>query len=114
MSAAMQMALERFYAAIPDELVAVAMAMAFLSLLVRLRGLQRGFLVSRPRAILTMLAASGGLALFYTTLLFPGSPSTAAARGGVVRALLIIQALGFVHWNFDYLRLALRGWPGKK
>lgn len=114
MSIDMQMALERFYAAIPDDLVAVAMAMAFLSLGVRLRGLQLGFLVSRPRALLTLLAASGGLAVFYMTLLFPGSPSTAAARGGVVRCLLIIQALGFVHWNFDYLRLALRGWPGKK
>ncbi len=114
MSVDMQMALEQFYAAIPDELVALATALAFLSLLVRLRGLQLGFLVSRPRALLTLLAASGGLALVYTVLLFPGSPSTAAARGGVVRALLIIQALGFVHWNFDYLRLALRGWPGKK
>lgn len=114
MSVEMQMALERFYAAIPDELVALAMALAFLSLVVRLRGLQLGFLVSRPRALLTLLAASGGLALFYMSLLFPGSPATAAARGGVVRMLLIIQALGVVHWNFDYFKLALRGWPGRK
>lgn len=106
--------LERFYAAIPDELVALAMAAAFISLLVRHQGLRRGYLVSRPRALLTLIVAVAGLTLFYMALLFPGAPRPTTARGGVVRFLLIVQAFGFVHWNYDYLMLAVQGWPERR
>ncbi|MEZ4542120.1 MAG: hypothetical protein R3C43_19255 [Chloroflexota bacterium] len=80
--------LERFYAAIPDELVALAMAAAFISLLVRHQGLRRGYLVSRPRALLTLIVAVAGLTLFYMALLFPGRAAAddGAGRGGAVPA----------------------------
>ena len=104
------MMLERLYAAVPEELVVVALGLALVSLLVRMAGMRRGHLLSRPRALTSLIATTGGMMLFYVSLLFPGSPESAAARGGVVRMLLILHGLAMVHWNYEYLKLVWRGW----
>lgn len=106
----LEVTLERLYAAVPEWLVVVALGAALVSLLVRGAGLRRGLVVSRPRALSSLIVTTGGLVLFYASLLLPGSPESAAARGGVVRALLVLHGLAMVHWNYEYLRLAARGW----
>lgn len=105
------MVLERLYAAVPEELVVAALGLALASLLVRAAGLRRGILISRPRALGSLIATTAAMLVFYASLLLPGSPESAAARGGVVRLLLILQAVAFIHWNYEYLKLARRGWP---
>ena len=112
MSAAeVEMLLERLDAAVPEELVVVALWLALVSLLVRHEGVRRGHLVSRPRALESLIATTAAMLLFYASLIFPGAPESAAARGGVVRVLLVLQAVAFIHWNYEYLKLAVRGWP---
>lgn len=108
------MLLERLYAAVPEGLVVAALGAALASLVVRHEGLRRGHLVSRPRALTSLIATTAAMLLFYVSLLFPGAPTSAEARGAVERALLILQAAAFIHWNYEYLKLALRGWPEAK
>lgn len=100
--------LEQLYSAVPEWLVVLALGAAFLSLLARLSGLRRGYLVSRPRALWGLIATTGGLTMFYASLLIPGAPESAEARGGVVRVLLILLGVAFCHWNYEYVKLVVR------
>lgn len=111
MNAELELMLERLYGAAPEELVVAALGLALASLVVRHEGLRRGYLVSRPRALKSLIATTAAMLLFYVSLLFPGAPASAEARGAVVRALLILQAVAFIHWNYEFLKLAWRGWP---
>jgi hypothetical protein len=99
--------LERIYAAVPSWLVAAALGPAALSLLIRLVGLRRNYLVSRPRALVGLTAVITMMALFYASLHVSGAPISVAARGGVVRVLLICLGVAVLHWNIDYLKWAV-------
>lgn len=100
--------IERLYVAMPVEILAVALVVAFFSLLARLAGLRRGVLASRPRALYGMIGTIGALMLFYALFALTEQPASIAARGGVVRILLSLHCIALFHWNWDYVGLALR------
>lgn len=108
----MNMALlsERLYVYVTEEVTALALLVAFGALLTRWLGLRRGVAASRPASLYGMLGTIGALLLFYALYAVTGEPSSIAARGGVVRLLLINHCLALVHWNWDYILLALGRW----
>ena len=99
---------ERLYLHVTGELTGLALLVAFLSLAARGLGMRRGYTLSRPAALYGMIGTIGSLAAFYLLYAMTGQPESIAARGGVVRLLLINHSLALLHWNWDYVRLALR------
>lgn len=101
---------ERLYLYATEELTALALAVAFGSLVARWLGLRRGYTMSRPAALYGMLGTIGALMVFYALYALTGEPASIVARGGVVRLLVINHCLALLHWNWDYVRLAGRRW----
>jgi hypothetical protein len=101
---------ERLYIYVTGEVTVLALLLAFASLVARLLGLRRGVTMSRPAALYGMIGTIGALMVFYLLFAVTGEPASIAARGGVVRLLLINHSLALLHWNWDYVCLAIRRW----
>lgn len=104
--------LEFFWTSIPTWGLVLLSAAAALSFGARFWGVIRGWMFARPWQSIGIAGSLMGFALLYVALTLGEGRMSVAMRGGSVRLLLAIHCVGILHFNWDYIRLALhRGRP---